>query len=87
MNITKGTLVRTIMTAIVLVNLVLKSCGKSLINIDEASIYSAIEMIISILVIILGFWKNNSFTKNAQKADKYLNKLKKLQEEVDDYVE
>lgn len=76
----KSTIVRTIMTLIVIVNMALKSFGKPLLDIDEASVYSAIEAIISIAIIVLGFWKNNSFTKNAQAADVYLQELKKLNE-------
>ena len=38
-------------------------------------------MIISALILILGFWKNNSFTKNARKADEYLKTLKSLEDE------
>lgn len=80
MNIKKSTVVRTIMFAIVLVNWVLKYFGKSPIAVDESVVYQCIECVVSIIILVLSFWKNNSFTKNAQKADEYLEKLKDFNE-------
>lgn len=76
MKITKGTLVRTIMLVIVLINMVLKHFGIELINVDENTILEIIEALIEIAVIIVSFWKNNSFTANAIKADEFLQKLR-----------
>lgn len=81
MKITKGTVVRTVATTIVVVNMILKATGKNLINFDESVAYSAIETVVSIAIIAIGFWKNNSFSSNAQKADKYLEELRKFNEE------
>lgn len=81
MKITKGTVVRTIATAIVVVNMILKATGKNPVDFDESVVYSAIETIVSIAIIAIGFWKNNSFSSNAQKADKYLEELRKFNEE------
>lgn len=81
MKITKGTVVRTVATAIVVVNMILKATGKNPINFDESVAYSAIETVVSIAIIAIGFWKNNSFSSNAQKADKYLEELRKFNEE------
>lgn len=76
MKISKGTIVRTIMLVIVIINMILKACGKNIINIDENQVLSAVEMIIEIAVIIVNFWKNNSFTDKAIKADEFLKTLK-----------
>lgn len=81
MEITKSTIVRTIAIAIVIINIILKAVGKNPIDFDESMVYSVIETVVSIAIIIIGFWKNNSFTKNAQKADEYLKELKKFNEE------
>lgn len=78
MKITKSTVVRTIMFLIVVINMTLKYMGKPLINVEESTIYQVIEYVISIIVLILSFWKNNSFSKNAIKADEYLLKLKEF---------
>lgn len=80
-KITKGTVVRTIMLSIVVINMILKSTGKQPIEIAESDVYSIIEMIVSIAIILLSWWKNNSFTKNAQLADEYLQGLKRFDEE------
>ena len=76
MKISKGTIVRTIMLVIVIINLILKQLGHDLINVSESEILSGIEMIIEIAVIVVSFWKNNSYTQNAIKADEFLKNLK-----------
>ena len=78
----KSTLVRTIALLIVLLNMVLKAFGYEPINIDESFILELFEMLISVATIVLCWWKNNSITKNAQKADEYLEKLRIFDEEV-----
>ena len=76
MKISKGTIVRTVMLVIVILNMILKACGKSIINIDENQVLSVLEYIIEIAIIAVNWWKNNSFTENAKKADKFLKTLK-----------
>lgn len=77
----KSTIIRSICLLIVLINFVLRSTGHDVLNIDESQIAETVEMIISIAVIVLSWWKNNSFTENAQKADEYLEELRKFDEE------
>ena len=72
----KTTVVRTIALAIVLLNMVLKAFGYEPINIDESYVLELFEMLISVVTIILCWWKNNSFTKAAIEADKVLDELK-----------
>lgn len=76
MNISKGTIVRTVMLAIIIINLILKKFGIDVINVSESEILSVVEMFIELAVIIVAFWKNNSFTQNAIKADEFLKELK-----------
>ncbi len=84
LKVTKGTVVRAVMTLIVLINLVLKACGIEVINVDENNVSTVIENLVSIGVIVLGFWKNNSFTAEAKNADFYLAKFKNFDtDEVD----
>lgn len=75
-KITKGTIARTIMLGIVLINLILKHFGIDAINVSESEILTLIEAIIEVAVILISFWKNNSFTQNAIKADEFLKTLK-----------
>lgn len=76
MKITKGTIIRTIALAVVILNLILKALGKPLIDYDEGTVMYWLEYIIEIAVILVTFWKNNSFSENAIKADEFLKKLK-----------
>lgn len=76
MKITKGTIVRTIMLIIVIVNIILKHFGIDVINVSESEIMTLIETLLEVAIIVVGFWKNNSFTDNAIKADEFLKGLK-----------
>ena len=76
MKISKGTIIRTIALAVVLLNLFLKALGKPLIEFDEATAMCWLEYIIEVAVIVVAFWKNNSFSKAAIKADSFLRMLR-----------
>lgn len=81
MKISKGTIIRTIALAVVLLNLLLKALGKPLIEFDEGSALIWLEYIIEVAVILVTFWKNNSFSEYAIKADEFLKQLKAETEE------
>ena len=76
MKITKSTIVRTILVLLVLVNFVLEKCGIDVIPADEYTVLMFVETAIEIAVLVVGFWKNNSFTEKAIKADNFLKELK-----------
>lgn len=76
LKVTKGTVVRTVMMIVVLVNLVLKALGHDIIHVDESSLAGFIECGINAVTLLLCFWKNNSFTEKAKTADFYLAKLR-----------
>lgn len=76
MKISKGTIVRTVALALVLLNMLLKALGKPLIDVEESTILYWVEYIIGIAVIIVTFWKNNSFSSAAIKADEFLKGLR-----------
>lgn len=76
MKISKGTIIRTIALAVVILNMILKALGKPLIDYDEGTVMYWLEYIIEIAVIIVTFWKNNSFSPAAIKADEILKQLK-----------
>ena len=76
MDITKGTLIRTLMFLIVAINVVLEKVGIDIIPANENVITMIVEVLIEIAVLIVGFWKNNSFTPAAIKADEILKQLK-----------
>lgn len=76
MRITKSTIARTILLAFVIINFILEKCGLDIIPTDENTILTIVEGCIEIAVIIVTFWKNNSFSPNAIKADEFLRRLR-----------
>lgn len=76
MEIKKSTIVRAILVVLVIVNMILESCGVDVIPADESFITMLVETVIEIAIIAVSFWKNNSFTPAAIKADKFLKELK-----------
>ena len=78
--IKKSTIIRAIMLLIVLINLGLKAFGIDVISVDESLIASIVEMLIEVAVIVVAFWKNNSFTPKAIKADEFLQQLRESEE-------
>lgn len=87
MKISKGTIIRTVALAVVLLNLLLKALGKPLIDFDEGSALVWLEYIIEVAVIVVTFWKNNSFSPAAIKADEILKQLKEEGTESESEVE
>lgn len=61
---------------IVTINLILKACGKPIINVDESLIARFVEGVVTVTVYVVTFWKNNSFSDAAIKADEFLKQLK-----------
>jgi len=80
MRISKGTIVRTIMLFIVIINLILKQMGHDIINVSESEVLTLVETLIEVAVIVVAFWKNNSYTEKAIKADEFLQMLKESEE-------
>ena len=71
-NITKGTLIRTILLVFALINQVLAAFGKSPIPIDDDTVTNLISTAWTVIASLIAWWKNNSFTDKAIKADKML---------------
>lgn len=80
MKITKGTIIRTILLLIAIINIGLQHFGIDVIKVDESEVASLLEYIVQIAIIAVGFWKNNSYTDKAIKADEFLKNLKEMEE-------
>ena len=80
MNITSGTIARTIILVLALVNQILTAMGHSVINISDESINTLISTGFTIVTAVIAWWKNNSFTQSALKADKVMRELKSNKE-------
>lgn len=75
-NVTAGTIARTIVLLLALANQVLAMCGKQVLNIADDDIYQVVSIVFTIGTSVVAWWKNNSFTQNAIKADKVMSELK-----------
>lgn len=83
MSINKGTIIRTVVLALALVNQVLTMCDMSVIPIEDDQISEFISLAMTIGASVWTWWKNNSFTKNAIEADKFLAELKHNDSEME----
>lgn len=68
-GITKGTIARTIILALALINQLLTALGYQPLQIDDALIENIVAAVFTIIAAVWAWWKNNSFTKTAKKAD------------------
>lgn len=75
-NITTGTIARTIVLLLALANQVLAMCGKQVLNIADDDIYQIVSIIFTIGASAVAWWKNNSFSQAAIKADEYKENIK-----------
>lgn len=76
MNISTGTIVRTMCLALALVNQVLSAMGKSPLPIEDETVELLVSTGATVLAAIVSWWKNNSFTSAAIEADETLKELK-----------
>ena len=75
-NITAGTIARTIVLLLALANQVLAMCGKQVLNIADDDIYQIVSIIFTVSASAVAWWKNNSFSQAAIKADEYKENIK-----------
>lgn len=70
------TIARTIVLFVALANQMLAIAGKEIFPVTEDQIYQIVSLIATVGASIWAWWKNNSFTKNAIKADVVLDQLR-----------
>jgi SPP1 family holin len=87
MKISKSTIIRTILVFIVIINFILEKLGVDIIPADESLITMFVETFIEIAVIVVGFWKNNSYSQAAIRADEFLKELRSDETEWEGEVE
>ena len=76
MKVKADTSARTLVLILALVNQVLAVLGKGTIDIAENDIYQLVSIAWTVVSAVVAWWYNNSFTKHAIRADKYLDALK-----------
>lgn len=75
-NISAGTISRTIILALALLNQVLSVIGHSAFPIEDETINQVVTLVFTIGASITAWWKNNSFTTPAILADETIKNLK-----------
>lgn len=68
-SITSGTIIRTIVLAVALVNQLLLATGHSVIPISDEDVNALVSTIFTVVASVVTWWKNNSFTKAALAGD------------------
>jgi SPP1 family holin len=76
MKPTKSTIVRTIVLIVMLLNQLLAAFGKSPLPFSDEQVESFVSTMLTVASALWAWWKNNSFTKAALDADKYMKELK-----------
>lgn len=69
MNITAGTLARTIILALALINQILSATGHPVLPIEDAQVETLVSTAWTVIAALIAWWKNNSFTAAAQAGD------------------
>lgn len=82
LTVTKSTIIRTVVLVIALINQVLTSLGYPILPFTDEQVTELISLVFTIGASAWAWWKNNSFTKHAIKADEIKNKLKESDWEV-----
>ena len=78
------TIVRTVLLGLTILNTVLTSIGVVDFGNETANtVYKAISTIAMIGASLWAWWKNNSFTLEAQEADEYLDEMKNIDDNRD----
>lgn len=72
MKVSAGTIARTIVLGVALLNHVLISVGANPLPFEGETLYQGVSTAITVVVVLVAWWKNNSFTKAAIKADAVL---------------
>lgn len=75
-NVSKKTIIRTVLMLVALVNLILNLTGKKTLPFTDDEISMGVAAVLDAIATIWVWWKNNSFTAEAITADEYLASLK-----------
>lgn len=86
-GVSPAVIVRGVMTVIAATNVILGYLGYHLIPLSEGEVGEVVNGVLMLLTAGVwgwGWWKNNSLTLNAQRADDFLRVLKEETDGVDD---
>lgn len=77
MGITAGTIARTLILFLALINQLLSASGHAVIPIEDATIETLVSTTITIITALVAWWKNNSFTQAARLGDFHMRKARR----------
>lgn len=72
----KGTIIRTILVAVALINQCLVLAGKNTLPFTNDEIDMFLTGAFSVITTLIAWWKNNNFTSHAREAQKYSDAMK-----------
>lgn len=72
MKVTAGTIARTAVLVVSLLNVLLNAFGKNPLPFSDDEVYTAVSTVVAVVASLVAWWKNNSFTTAALKADETL---------------
>ena len=81
-TVNKDTIIRTIVLIVALINQALTLSGKNPLPFEDDEIVNVLSYAFTAAASLWAWWKNNSFTQNAIKADKVLDALNSGETEV-----
>lgn len=76
MKLDKGTVTRTVVLFIAIINQVLALFGKSPLPIDSAQATDIISTTFTVVTALIAWWKNNDFTDAAKEGTAHMKRLK-----------
>ncbi len=76
MKVSKGTIIRTALLVLAIVNNLLALFNKSPLPIEDETIEAVISFLFTTGTAIVAWWKNNSFTSAALAGDEVMKQLK-----------
>lgn len=72
MKVSTDTIVRSVCMIVALLNTLLAILGKDKLPFTDSEIYSGLTAVAAVVTTLIAWWKNNSFTQPALKADEQL---------------
>ena len=76
MKISKGTIIRTALLLLAIINNLLAIFGKAPLPITNEQLELIVSTIITVVMAVINWWKNNSFTRAAIQGDMLKDRLK-----------
>lgn len=80
-KISAGTIARTAVLLLALVNQMLVMMGRPVIAVADEEITQLITLAFTVAAALVAWWKNNSFTKAARAGDRLMHQLKQEERE------